>query len=49
MSIKKAIDNILEGNLEQMRENFSNTLSTKAVEKLEEKKVEIARHYFGQK
>lgn len=49
MSIKEAIGNILENNLDAMRTNFSNVLSTKAVEKLEEKKIEIANKYFGQK
>ena len=49
MSIKEAIVNILENNLDAMRNNFSNVLSTKAVEKLEEKKIEIANKYFGQK
>jgi hypothetical protein len=49
MSIKEAINNILENNLDAMRTNFSNVLSTKAVEKLEEKKIDIANKYFGQK
>jgi len=48
MSINKALDNILEGRLDEMRENFSAALSTKAVEKLEERKIEIAQNYFGQ-
>lgn len=38
----------MEGNLDAMRTNFSNALSTKAVEKLEERKIEIAKSYFGQ-
>lgn len=49
MSIKNAIDNILENNLESMRQNFSSALTTKAVEKLEERKIEIAKNYFGKK
>lgn len=49
MSVKEAINNILEGNLDAMRQNFSNALSTKAVEKLEERKIEIAKNYFGEK
>lgn len=49
MSINKAIQNILENNLDAMRQNFSSALSTKAVEKLEERKIEIAKNYFGQK
>lgn len=38
----------MEGNLDGMRAEFSNALSTKAVEKLEERKIEIAKNYFGQ-
>jgi hypothetical protein len=48
MSINKALDNILEGKLDEMRDNLSAALSTKAVEKLEERKIEIAQNYFGQ-
>lgn len=45
--IKEAIVDIQENNLEQMRQNFSTALSRKAVEKLEERKLEIASAYFG--
>jgi hypothetical protein len=48
MSVNKALDNILEGNLDAMRTHFSNALSTKAIEKLEERKIDIAQSYFGQ-
>lgn len=48
MSIKKALDSILEGNLDSMRQNFSSALTEKAVQKLEERKIEIAKNYFGQ-
>jgi len=48
MSVNKALNNILESNLDAMRQNFSAALSTKAVEKLEERKMEIAKNYFGQ-
>ena len=48
MTIKNALYNILEGNLDEMRQNFSAALTTKAVEKLEERKIEIAKNYFGQ-
>ena len=48
MSIKNALSNIIEGNLDAMRQNFSSALTEKAVQKLEEKKVEIAKNYFGQ-
>jgi len=47
MSIKRALDSILEGNLDEMRQNFSSALTTKAVEKLEEQKIAIAKSYFG--
>lgn len=49
MSIKQAINNILENNLDAMRQNFSAAITTKAVEKLEERKIEIAKNYFGKK
>lgn len=48
MSVEKAIVNILEGNLEEMRQNFSVALTEKASMKLDEKKVEIGQKYFGQ-
>ena len=48
MSVNKALYNILEGKLDDMRSNFSSALSTKAVEKLEERKIDIAQKYFGQ-
>lgn len=48
MSIKAALNNILEGNLDEMRQNFSSALTTKAVEKLEERKIEIAKNYFAE-
>jgi hypothetical protein len=49
MSVEKAIVNILEGNLDEMRQNFSVSLSEKASMRLDEKKVEIGQKYFGQK
>jgi hypothetical protein len=48
MSIREAIYNVIENNLDAMRQNFSNAITTKAVEKLEERKIEIAQNYFGQ-
>jgi hypothetical protein len=48
MSVNKALHSILEGKLDDMRSNFSSALSTKAVEKLEERKIDIAQKYFGQ-
>jgi hypothetical protein len=49
MYIKEAIKNILDKRLELMKENFSMALTSKAVQKLEEKKIEIAQTYFGKK
>ncbi len=48
MSINKAIENIFEGKLDEMRQNFSAAITSKAVEKLEERKIQIAENYFGQ-
>ena len=49
MSVDKALANIMEGNLDEMRKNFSSALAQKAVQKLEERKIEIAKNYFGKK
>lgn len=46
MTVKKAIESILENDLVSMRQNFSSAITSKAVEKLEERKVEIAKSYF---
>lgn len=46
--IKEALSNIIEGNLDAMRQNFSSALMEKAVQKLEEKKIDIAESYFAQ-
>ena len=45
--VTEGIKNVLEGNLEQMRQNFNQALAQKAVEKIEEKKLEISSNYFG--
>lgn len=47
MSIDKAIENIMEGKLDEMRENLSAALTVKAAAKLDERKIEIAENYFG--
>jgi hypothetical protein len=47
MSVEKGIVNILENNLDEMRANFSAALSEKIVMKLDEKKAEIGKSYFG--
>ena len=49
MSVDKALENIMEGNLDAMCQNFSTALTQKAVQKLEERKIEIAKNYFGKK
>ena len=49
MSVQEAIKSIIINNLDEMKTNFNASLTTKAVEKLEEKKIEIANKYFGQK
>lgn len=46
--IHEAIGNIMEENLHEMKENFLAVLQEKAIEKLEERKKEIAANYFGQ-
>ena len=46
--IFEAIDNILENNLNEVKENLSNVLQEKTIEKLEEKKKDIAANYFAQ-
>ena len=46
--IFEAIDNILENNLNEMKENLSKVLQEKTAEKLEEKKKVIASEYFAQ-
>lgn len=48
MYIKEALNNILEKKLDLMKENFQAALTEKAVEKLEERKIQIAETYFGQ-
>ena len=46
--IKEAIENIAEENLSEMKENLMLALQEKAMEKLEERKKEIAANYFAQ-
>lgn len=47
--IQEGIKNIIEKKLPLMKENFSAALTEKAMQKLEEKKIEIAKTYFGKK
>jgi hypothetical protein len=46
--INEAIDNILDNNLVDMKENLLAAIQEKAIERLEEKKKEIASNYFAQ-
>jgi hypothetical protein len=46
--INEALDNILENNLSEMKEHLLAALQEKAMEKLEEKKKDIAANYFAQ-
>lgn len=46
MSVQAAIENIVQKNIEEMRNNINIALTEKAVSKLDEKKQEIASKYF---
>jgi hypothetical protein len=46
--IHEAIGNIMDENLHEIKENFLAVLQEKAIEKLEERKKEIAANYFAQ-
>ena len=46
--INEALDCILEDNLPEMKDNLMKALQEKALEKLEERKKEIAANYFAQ-
>ena len=46
--INEALDNILENNLSEMKEHLLAALQEKAMQKLEEKKKDIAANYFAQ-
>jgi hypothetical protein len=47
MSIKEGIKAASQGKLDDMREAFKAELDKKAAQKIEEKKVELAKNYFG--
>lgn len=47
MDTKKLLRNL--DNVEKLQENIKLALITKAVEKLEERKINISKNYFGQK
>jgi hypothetical protein len=46
--INEAIENIMEDNLVAMKDNLMVALQEKAIEKLEERKKDIAANYFAQ-
>jgi hypothetical protein len=46
-NIKEALDKIIEKDLSGMRDAFASAITTKAVDKLEERKIEIGKSYFG--
>ena len=46
--VNEAIDNILENNLSEMKDNLFTALQEKTMEKLEEKKKIISANYFAQ-
>lgn len=46
-NIDAAIHDIVNNQLDDMREKFNATLSAKAVEALDDRKIEIAQNYFG--
>lgn len=49
MSIKNALNHIMNGNLDAMRSELSGEMTAKAMDRLEEKKLDIANSYFGKK
>lgn len=48
MHVKEALNNILEKKLDVMKENLESALTEKAMQKLEERKIEIAQNYFSE-
>jgi hypothetical protein len=48
MYIKEALNNIIDKKLDLMKENLQAALTEKAIEKLEDRKIQIAETYFGQ-
>ena len=46
-TIDNAIQDIVNNQLDDMRDKFNATLSAKAVEALDDRKIEIAQNYFG--
>ena len=47
MSVNKAISSLLENNLQEMKENFNQTLMLKAAQKLQEQKEIMSKHFLS--
>lgn len=47
MHIKEAIESLQNKKFDQMREHINTALAEKAMQKLDERKIEIAKNYFG--
>jgi hypothetical protein len=48
MSVRDAVENMLNKNLDEMRQNLNDVLVQKAIGALEERKQVIAKNYFAQ-
>jgi len=48
MSVRELVNDALEDKIEQLRTNFAFEVAGKLYEKMEERKQEIAKVYFGQ-
>jgi len=46
-NIKEGLDKIIDKDLSGMRDAFASAITTKAVDRLEERKMEIGKSYFG--
>jgi len=49
MSTLDAVKNIFEKNLNKMKDNLNTALSARAIDRLDEKKIEIAKNLFKEK
>lgn len=48
-NVKQVVQNIMDKKLDLMKENINSVMTSKAAQKLEEKKIDIAKSYFGKK
>jgi hypothetical protein len=48
MTVKTAIQHLVEGNLDKMRTTLNTVISEKAIDALETKKISLAQSYLGQ-